>query len=301
MLLFKPITIKDKEAITAYTYPGNFINCDFAFSNMCSWRFLYDSEFAIADDFLFVRFYIHRNNTKHQIYMLPTGSGDLKKAIKKIEQDAEENNQPLCISSITPDGKNKLESLFPDEFVFTANRNSFDYVYLREDLRALKGKKYQPKRNHINKFQKNHPFIYLPITPDMVPECLALEYKWYQTHRTREEADSLIFENRSMEYALNHFTELGLSGGAIKVDNEIIAFTYGSPINQYTFGVHVEKADIRFDGIFSVINREFIARLPEQYLYINREEDLGIPGLRQAKLSYQPAIILEKHTAMRRG
>ena len=102
-----------------------------------------------------------------------------------------------------------------------------------------------------------------------------------------------------MVFALNNFDALGLTGGAIQVENEIVAFTYGSPINNYTFGVHVEKADTRFDGIFNMINREFVSRLPEQYRYINREEDLGIPGLRKAKLSYQPAILLEKNMAMR--
>jgi hypothetical protein len=109
-----------------------------------------------------------------------------------------------------------------------------------------------------------------------------------------------MFENRSLEYALNHFDILGLTGGAIKIENEIVAFTYGSPINHSTFGVHVEKADIGFDGIFSVINQEFVARLPEKYHYINREEDLGLPGLRKSKLSYHPAIILEKNRALKR-
>jgi hypothetical protein len=89
-------------------------------------------------------------------------------------------------------------------------------------------------------------------------------------------------------------------GGAICVDNEIIAFTYGSPINHRTFGIHVEKANIRFDGVFSVINQEFASRIPEQFQYINREEDLGIPGLRRSKLSYHPVILLEKSTAVKR-
>ena len=300
MIPFKPITIADKETITAYTLASNFPNCDFAFSNMCSWRFLYDSEYAIEDDFLFIRFYIHRNNKKHQAYMFPSGNGDLKKAIEKLEKDAGENNHPLRILVVNPDGKNRLESLFSDEFIFTSDRDHFDYIYLREDLLTLKGKKYQSKRNHFNKFSKNYAYTYLPITRETIPECLELEYKWYQANRTKEDAEDLIFENRSMIYALNHFDALGLTGGAIKVENEIIAFTYGSPVNQNTFAVHVEKADVRFDGIFSVINREFVAHIPEQYVYINREEDLGIPGLRKSKLSYQPTIILEKYWALKR-
>jgi hypothetical protein len=295
MLNFKPITIKDKEAITAYTRSSSYLNCDFAFSNMCSWRFLYDSEFAVDEDFLFIRFYIKQ----YRVYMCPIGNGDPKRAFEKIEADAAANDYPLRIFGVIPAGKEMLETLFPGNFTFTANRNYFDYIYLREDLSALKGKKYQPKRNHINKFKKNYTYTYLPITPDMVPQCLQLEQKWMLSNHTEQDADSLKFENRSMVFALNNFDALDLTGGAIFVANEMVAFTYGSPINQFTFGIHVEKADIRFEGVFSVINQEFAARLPEQCLYINREEDLGLPGLRQSKLSYQPAILLEKNMAIK--
>ena len=101
-------------------------------------------------------------------------------------------------------------------------------------------------------------------------------------------------------YALHHFDSLGLIGGGLRVDNEIIAFSFGAPINHNTFGVHVEKADVNFDGAYTVINQEFASHLPEQYTYVNREEDLGIPGLRQAKLSYQPTILLEKSAAIKK-
>jgi hypothetical protein len=297
MLKFNPITIKDKEAITAYTRSGAFLNCDFAFSNMCSWRFLYDSEYAIDDDFLFIRFFLGKIGNQRHAYMFPIGTGDVRQAIEKIEKDADDHNHSLRILGITPDGKKKIENLMPDKFTFTAERNYFDYIYLHEDLRTLKGKKYQPKRNHINKFKKNYAYKYTPITPDMIPECLHLEQKWMQANHTEKDADSLTFENRSMVFALNHFDALDLTGGAIFVENEMVAFTYGSPINRFTFGIHVEKADIRYEGIFSVINQEFASRLPEQYLYINREEDLGLPGLRQSKLSYHPVILLEKNMA----
>ena len=297
MLNFNPITIEDKEKIIAYTRSGNFLNCDFAFSNMCSWRFLYDSEYAIDDDFLFIRFHFGKHEIQRLGYMYPIGNGDLRRSIEKLEKDAEENNHSLRIFGVTPDSKKHLDDFLPGKFTFTAERNYFDYIYLREDLSALKWKKYQPKRNHINKFKKNYSFTYRPITPDLVPECLQLEQQWMQANHHEKDEESLRFENRSMVFALTNFKALDLTGGAIFVENEMIAFTYGSPINHFTFGVHVEKADIRFEGIFSVINQEFAARLPEQYLYINREEDLGLPGLRQAKLSYQPVILLEKNLA----
>ncbi|MDR2139318.1 MAG: phosphatidylglycerol lysyltransferase domain-containing protein [Tannerella sp.] len=300
MLSFKPISIADKDAITACTYPSRFLNCDFAFANMCSWRFLYDSEFAVVDGFLLIRFLIEEKGRKHQVYMFPVGNGDFRHIIAVLEDDARANGHPLWILGVTPDEKKTLNQLFPSEFIYIVERDYFDYIYLRSDLQQLKGKKYQAKRNHINKFRDNYRYTSLPLTPDLAPKCMELECKWYRDNHTEEDAEDLEHEHRSIAFALNHFRELDLLGCALCVEGEIIAFTYGSPINRYTFGVHVEKADIRYEGVFSVINREFVSCLPEQFLYINREEDLGISGLRRSKLSYHPVILLEKNTAVKR-
>ena len=121
-----------------------------------------------------------------------------------------------------------------------------------------------------------------------------------RANATDDNADDLTNERRSMDFALRNFEALGLTGGALVIDDHIVAFTYGSPINGITFGVHVEKADTSYEGIFSVINQEFVAHIPETYTYINREEDLGLPGLRKAKLSYNPAVLLEKFGAVKR-
>ncbi|MDR0393745.1 MAG: phosphatidylglycerol lysyltransferase domain-containing protein [Tannerella sp.] len=300
MLAFKPITIEDKEAITTFTLQGNLPNCDYAFANMCSWRFLYESEYAIADGFLFVRFYVEEKGRKHLAYMFPVGGGNLEKAVETLEADAEKMGYILLILGVTPDSKNKIDTLFPDRFTYIVERNYFDYIYLREDLATLKGKKFQPKRNHINKFKKQYEYTYLPITPEIVCQCMEVERIWCKANLNENDKEALAHENRSMIFAMQHFQELGLSGGAILVDGNIIAFTYGSPINNRIFGIHVEKADVGYEGIFSVINQEFASRIPQQYTYINREEDLGIPGLRKSKLSYNPVILLEKSSAFKR-
>ena len=150
--------------------------------------------------------------------------------------------------------------------------------YLREDLATLRGKKYQSKRNHINNFKKQYSYEYVPITPDIVPQCLKLECKWYKANNGDNDEEELNDERRSLTYALHHFDSLSLIGGALRVDNEIIAFSFGAPINHNTFGVHVEKADVNFDGAYTVINQEFASHLPEQYTYVNREEDLAYRG-----------------------
>jgi hypothetical protein len=262
---------------------------------MCSWRFLYDSEFAVSDGFLLIRFLIE--DKSRFAYMMPVGNGDMKAALVKLQEDSLKHGHPLCMLGITNDNKKVLETLMPGDFYYIDERDFYDYVYLRENLALLSGKKYQPKRNHINNFKKRYNYEYINITPQIVPQCLELECKWFKENRTDDDKEELSDERHSMTFALHNADELGLIGGAIRVDGEIIAFSFGAPINHNTFGVHVEKADTRFEGAYTVINQEYAAHLPEQYIYMNREEDLGIPGLRQAKLSYQP-ILLEKCAAV---
>lgn len=295
---FKKIECPDKELIQSFTLPSTLQNCDLAFANMCSWQFLYDSEFAVIDDMLLIRFKIE--DKKRTAYMMPMGNGDMKKAVEFLEEDSKRLGHPLCMLGITPESKSVLDRLFPQMFHYIPERDFFDYIYLRSDLVTLSGKKLQPKRNHVNKFNKLYDYEYLVISKDIVGECIELEEKWFNENQSADDLQELVEEHRSISFALTHGKELGLVGGAIRIGGRIVAFTYGSPINFNTFGVHVEKADTNYEGIYAVINKEFVSHLPEQYIYINREEDLGIEGLRKAKLSYQPAILLEKSAVMKR-
>ncbi|MDR2472190.1 MAG: phosphatidylglycerol lysyltransferase domain-containing protein [Tannerella sp.] len=293
---FRPIEITDREAITAFTLNSPYQNCDFAFANICSWRFLYESEFAIDDDVLYLRFNINEKGHRHLAYMFPVTQTFRPVLIKNLEADAAAHNFPLLIFGITPE----IQALLNESFTCLHDRAHYDYIYLRTDLATLTGKKYQPKRNHINRFVKLYDYEYLDLNAEMTDECMAVEQKWFADNDDAADHDDLAHERQAMCYAMKHFNQLGIIGGAIRVDGKIVAFTYGSPVNNNTFAIHVEKADIAYEGVFSLINRDFAARLPEKYVYINREEDLGIPGLRQAKLSYHPTLILEKNAAIKR-
>lgn len=291
MITFKDITIQDKDTITAYTMNSCRRNCDLSFSNLCSWRFLYNTQFAIVDGFLVFKFWAGGELA----YMMPIGEGDLKKVLDDLIEDAHRENEPFCMLGVCSCMREELEAIMPGQFTFTADRDYADYIYLRSDLATLKGKKFQSKRNHINKFRNMYPdHEYTPITPDKIQECMELEAKWCKANDC-DKQEGTGNERRALTYALEHFEELGLTGGILYVNGEIAAFTFGMPINKETFGVHVEKADTNIEGAYTMINYEFANRIPEQYTYINREEDLGIEGLRKAKLSYQPETILEKY------
>lgn len=292
MITFKDVTLEDRELITRYTLDSPRRNCDLSFSNLCSWRFLYNTKFAVMDGFLLLKFWADGE----LVYMMPIGTGDLKKALEALMADARHEGQPFCLLGICEGMCSELEAIMPGRFRFTADRDYADYLYLRSDLATLAGKKLQAKRNHVNKFRRTYHYEYTSITPDRIAECLELEARWCRANHC-DQHEGTGNERRALVYALHHFEELGLTGGILHVDGRIAAFTFGMPINRDTFGVHVEKADTEIDGAYAMINYEFANHIPEQYLYINREEDLGIEGLRRAKLSYQPAVILEKYMA----
>ena len=293
MISFKDITLADKDTITSFTMKSDRRNCDLSFSNLCSWRFLYDTKFAVADNFLVFKFWAG----EQLAYMMPIGTGDLKAILRKLIEDADKEKQSFCMLGVCSNMRVDLETTLPSQFVFTEDRDYADYIYLKSDLSTLKGKKFQSKRNHINRFRNTYPdYEYTPITPDRIQECLDLEAEWCKVNNC-DQQEGTGNERRALIYALHNFEALGLTGGILHVNSKIVAFTFGMPINHETFGVHVEKADTSIEGAYAMINYEFANRIPEQYIYINREEDLGIEGLRKAKLSYQPATILEKYMA----
>ena len=294
MITFKPITIEDKAEIESFTLPYAPANCYLAFANMFCWQFQFKTAWSVVDGFLVIRFQI--GGSDRIGYMQPVGAGDFTPVLRHLEEDILAAGQRLRIIDMTPEGLEKLRSVGHCQFAFASDRNLEDYVYNASDLRDLPGRKYQSKRNHINRFEAEYEYRYEPMTRDHAAECMRLEAEWRKTRSGH--TGELSAEQRAMQRAFAHFDRLGLIGGCIYVGDKLVAFTYGSPINDHTFCVHVEKADTEYDGAFTIINREFVAHLPEQYTLIDREEDLGIPGLRQAKLSYHPAFLEKKYTAL---
>jgi hypothetical protein len=291
MLDFKSVTIEDKEAILFFFNKSPFRNCDFSFSNIFAWKHLYNTTFAIKDDFLFIRF-----QTVEDLpgYLFPLGDGDLKKAIEQIIRDAQERIAPFRLYAITQEMFDRIETVLPGHFSYQKVRAWYEYIYSSQDLISLVGKKYQAKRNHINKFKRTYCWEYLPITRNIIPDCLKLYNRWCIENGGRNTEQSLIEERIATEKVFHNYEKLGLTGGALRINGEILAYSYGQPLGKDTFGVHAEKCLYDIDGGFAMINQQFAEHNCAGYPYINREEDLGLESLRQAKMSYHPAILLEK-------
>ena len=290
MIDFKDITIADKEIITSYIFPNDCCNCEFSFSNLVSWRFLYNTKYAIVDDFLILRYHNHDSD----IFMMPIGKGNADAVVDKLIVEAHSQGKPFKMFAACHFVENQISDEMRERFLLEPNRDNFDYVYYREELATLKGNKFQQKRNHVNRFMKTYPnWEYKSATPELIKLCIEKENEWFASNDDYKHQD-IDNERRALLFAMNHAEEIGLKGGVLFVDGNIVAFTFGFPINYKTFGVHFEKADINYTGAFTVINQMFASDIPEEFEYLNREEDLGIEGLRKAKTSYNPAFMITK-------
>ena len=290
---FKRAELEDQEIISHYFEHHTSRSCERTFANVYLWSRQYPVKWAIIKNALVFK----SEDENHVSFAYPAGAPeDVKNALEEMMEYSKAKGRPFLMYNVTPEYFAQLEEWYPGRFQIEYDRDSADYVYESEKLATLSGKKLHGKRNHINKFKKTYNYEYTPITADRIQECLDLEAEWCKVNNC-DQHEGTGNERRALIYALHNFDALGLTGGILHVEGKIAAFTFGMPINQDTFGVHVEKADTRIDGAYAMINYEFANHIPEQYIYINREEDLGIEGLRKAKLSYQPAIILEKYIA----
>lgn len=292
---FRLLQLDDKHLVQRYTFQTTCRNCDLNFMNLCSWQFRYHTEVAEWNGWLVFRFYADG----HLAYMLPLGSGRLDEVLQAMRADAQQMGHPFLMLGVCECFLGDLDRALPGYFNFVNHRAYSDYVYDRESLATLAGKKLQPKRNHVNRFFRTYPSAeYRDLTSDLIPACMALEQRWMEQKEGYADNPVYAEERRSMAFVFKHWNELDGRGGALFVDGNMVAFTYGAPINHDTFDVCVEKADVNYEGAFAAINREFVRRLPGQFTLVNREEDLGVEGLRKAKESYQPAFLLHKHAAM---
>ncbi|MDR3260339.1 MAG: phosphatidylglycerol lysyltransferase domain-containing protein [Tannerella sp.] len=292
MLHFSPVTLEDKETIQRFFSKNTFRNCDFSFSNIFSWRHLYNTTFIAVDrSFLFIRFQALDDLPG---YLFPLGEGDVKMAIEQLMEDAEARHDEFRLYAVTPEMFDVIEQYMPGQFIYETDRAFYEYIYSSNDLIHLVGKKYQSKRNHIHKFKRTYDWEYLPVTREIIPDCLRLYNRWCAENGGCNSERSLIEEGIATRQAFDNYEKLGLTGGALRINGEILAYSYGQALTADTFGVHAEKCLSEIDGGFAMMNQQFAEHNCADYLYINREEDLGLESLRQAKMSYHPAILLEK-------
>ncbi len=295
-LNFRRIEISDKERAEECLQRSDFRGCEYSFGNNFVWRNNYNVEICFHDRFYFVK----QCEGKNTRFIYPSGGSgeneDIRRAVELLIEYTSEKGLPLRIYA-NKDISTKIAGLFPNARLEPI-RGFFDYIYLAGDLENLSGKKYHAKRNHLNRFSENN-WSFEPLTRENIPECIEMNKLWRAENVDKcdlsEETESKIAELCIVECSFKHYSELGYTGGVLRVDGEVQAFTFGERSAEDCFVVHVEKALRQYQGAYAAINREFVKSLGGRFKYINREDDTGSEGLRKAKLSYYPVFLEEKY------
>ena len=300
IILFQELKIEDKNILDPYFQLNYHENSHLNFTNLFMWRKPYHIEWCIEEDILF--FIAEYNEEKFALQPLCT-EDKFFMAIDKIRAYFAEQNLPLVFSGLEEMAVEKLKEYPAGEFEFEDNRDDYDYVYNSADLIKLSGRKFHSKKNHLNSFRKNYPEAkYLPINDDIITLCKITINGWYKKRLALTPDDPFIKAERdAIIEVLNNFDALKLKGGAIFLVNKVMAFTFGEALNTDTAVIHVEKADPDVNGAYTAINQAFVENEWADMAYINREEDMGLEGLRKAKESYRPVKMIKKFTAKFKG
>ena len=288
---FKKARIEDREEIEKILKKCPCPSLEYNFTTLFLWQDIFGIEYKIEDDILYMR-----SGSDKKSYLFPCGSGELDGAVDKLLRE-----EKIRFYSISEENKEYLEKKAPGRFDFFERRNDGDYVYLRESLATLKGKKLSSKRNHINRFIAENPdWTYEQITSENIEEVKEMHQKWCEIVDDGSK-HGLSEESCAVRKALKYYDELKLSGGLIRTKGDVVAFSLGDRLNDKTFLVHIEKAFANITGAYQIINREFVLNNCMGYEFVNTEDDTGDESLRKAKLSYKPFEIVKKYEAKERA
>lgn len=293
MIDFRSPQLSDEMWIKDKISQMKFPTCEYSFGNILSYTSIMDIKVAESYGCLVTRC-IFRDGFVE--YCFPAGNGDVVSALSEIISDGIKNGVPFGIFGMNEDDAEILSKHYRSCFDIHYERDMCDYIYLSEDLKNLKGKKYQPKRNHISYFEKNYNWVYEKISVENIPECIEMAERWLELSR-HEDKESLRQELEIIRRTFDYYGQLRYKGGLLRVDGKVIAFTMGESLSEDIFCVHFEKAYTDIRGAYPMINRQFVINELSSYKYINREDDTGSENLRKAKLSYYPAILADKYEA----
>ncbi len=295
MLQFKPICAEDYKNAAPIMKASGFGSTESSFVDVYMWGSSYNTQICVKDDTVFLR----AGNSSESFFLFPLG-GDTKSALVKIRETSEQEGISPVFNAVTERMRLLMEATFPGEFEFSETRDYFDYIYSSRDLIELKGQKFHQKRNHFNKFIKAYTgrYSYEDIDSSNIDEVREFQKKWIKTAYDGERDDALNQEAVAINRVLDNMFSLDVSGGLIRIDGAVCAYSLGTKISDDTFVVMTEKGDYAFKGIYQAINKLFCERNCSDIAYVNREDDAGSEGLRHAKLSYNPELLLKKYRAV---
>lgn len=292
-LVFKSLTIDDKQIFMKYLSQYKFVTCEYSFANLILWRKGCDIKYTIYMDSLIIK---KRDFEGNYYFMQPLGyiKENLKYIIDKLRDYKIENNLKYLFKDIEKPFLNDFKEVYGDKIIITEDIDNFDYIYDSEKLISLSGKKLHGKKNHYNYFIRNYSYeVKDSSEPEVKDDCIEASKVWLEEKGTIDE--NLNYESLGIEEIINNMDELNLKVMAVYVDDRLAAFTIGESISEEMSIVHVEKGLSDIKGVYAFINKTFAEQYLSDAKYINREQDLGIEGLRKAKKAYNPVRLEEKY------
>jgi len=287
---FQPIELADSDPIREILWRYQPQTSEWTFTNLFIWRSHYGFQWSIHGDWLLV---ICKASPQGFYAFQPIGPpsrmATTRLLLEWLRDEKGEKNPRLERA----DQRLVKELAGAKGLVIEPVRDQFDYVYQTQDLARLAGRKYHSKRNHIRHFLQAHAFTYVGLREDHLQACLELGGLWCEMRRCEEDLN-LMGEWEAVREALSHFHALSIQGGVILIENKVQAFALGELLNEETAVVHIEKANPEIPGLYTMINQQFCEKSWPHVPSVNREQDLGEPGLRRAKLSYYPDHLVEK-------
>ena len=290
MIPWKDIELEDKSAIESMISACGSHNADYSFANMYMWRHEYEPQICFTDNRLLV------GNPRWEMFSYPKGAGDVGESIEMLLEEAHSKGDKLVIRGLTDKTLPEFLPLYGDRFDISEDRDNADYLYTADKLCNLAGRKLSAKRNHISKFERNGDYEYVRITSDNIDLARNFVAEFYQEKNDPD----LLAESIAIDCMFDNFDALGFMAGLLYQNGAPVAFSAGTMLDPECCDVHFEKALPHVEGAYTMINREFarmVVALHPEVQYFNREEDMGLEGLRKAKLSYRPDILLMKYFA----
>lgn len=282
--MFKKLELEDKPLLDSFFKNSTNNNAEKNFSNLFMWRHTYKYEYALIDECLCIKG--KTRGDKKTFYHFPYGSCEKEVILSILEKALDTEDLNFIIKPLLPQMKECLEN-YTNSFEIIEDRDSFDYIYTSQKLIELKSSKLRTKRHWVEKFKGNYDYSYEEINKDNIDEAKSF------TLNLIKDKDEFI----AMAEMFDNFFDLNIKGCIVRVDSEIVGVSTGEELTEDTVLIHCERASKDYEGIYNFLNQEFVKRQWADFKYINREEDMGLEGLRKAKLSYRPDELLVKYVA----
>ena len=283
---FRPLEVKDRELFIDYLTRFPTIYCDYSFTNLIAWGESSGVLWQEADNHLYIYF------SAIDALLFPVGSSLSPAELKVISDSLKMQGKPGVITSVNPEYIQNNRTDLQNFFIIEEDADYQDYVYLTAKLANLPGKKLQKKKNLISQFKRLYPdYTAEPLRPEDRNECLKLTDLWTELNSVDD--PYLQMETAAIHKAWDFFNELKIQGMVIRVNNEMAAFSMYSWLSPAAADVHFEKYNRNIKGAGQIINQETALNLQGQFQYLNREQDMQLEGLRQAKMSYEPELLLK--------